>query len=72
LRKETLARVEIDAERKVQAAQDELKAAQVKAKEVQKENIVNLLKMGKLSIEDIANVFGVTSAYVKQIEREIL
>jgi DNA-directed RNA polymerase specialized sigma subunit len=90
MRKETLARVEIDAkrdvkaaqdeaERKVQEAQDEAKKevqeAQVKAKaaqkEVQKENIVNLLKMGKLSIEDIANVFGVTSAYVKQIEKAI-
>jgi DNA-binding transcriptional regulator YiaG len=58
MRKETLARVELDAERKIQ--------------EAQKENIVNLLKMGKLSIEDIANVFGVTSAYVKQIEKEIL
>jgi hypothetical protein len=110
MRKETLARVEIDAERKVQEAQDEAKkevqAAKNEAKkevqaakneikkqvqqaqdeakkqvqqaqdeakkQVQKESIVNLLKMGKLPIEDIANVFGVTSAYVKQIETEML
>jgi DNA-binding transcriptional regulator YiaG len=95
MRKETLARVEIEAKRDVQAAQDEAErkvqeaqdeakkqvqaakkqvqeAAQKQAQEAQKENIVNLLKMGKLSTEDIANVFGVTSAYVKQIESEIL
>jgi DNA-binding transcriptional regulator YiaG len=69
MRKETLARVEIEAERKVQEAQDDAKK---QARVVQKENIANLLKMGKLSIEDIANVFGVTSAYVKQIESEML
>jgi hypothetical protein len=96
MRKETLARVEIEAKKQVQAAQDEAKAAQDEAKAAQdeakaaqdeakaaqdeakaaqdkvKESIVNLLKMGKLSIEDIANVFGVTSAYVKQIEKEML
>jgi DNA-binding transcriptional regulator YiaG len=91
MRKETLARVEIDAKRDVKAAQDEAerkvqeaqdeakkqvqeakKQAQEAQKEAQKENIAHLLKMGKLSIEDIANVFGVSSAYVKQIESEIL
>jgi hypothetical protein len=82
MRKETLARVEIEARKDVQAAQDEAKkqvqAAQNDAeKKVQaaqdkvRESIVNLLKLGKLSTEDIANVFGVTSAYVKQIEIEM-
>jgi hypothetical protein len=82
MRKETLARVEIEAKKDVQAAQDEAKkqvqAAQNDAeKKVQaaqdkvRESIVNLLKLGKLSTEDIANVFGVTSAYVKQIEIEM-
>ena len=79
MRKETLARVEIEAERKVQDAQDnaqkQVQAAQDNAqKQVQaakKDSIINLLKMGKLSITDIANVFGVSSEYVKQIETEM-
>jgi hypothetical protein len=82
MRKETLARVELEAERKVQIAQDEAKAAQDEAKAAQdkakaaqdkvKESIANLLKTGKMSIEDIANIFGVTSAFVKQIEKDVL
>ena len=89
MRKVTLARVEIEADKKVQAAEDEAKAAQdetkaaqdeakaaqdeVKAaKAAQKQSIINLLKKGKMSVEDIADVFGVTSAAVKQIEMEML
>jgi DNA-nicking Smr family endonuclease len=104
MRKETLARVELDAEKKVKVAQDVAKEAEDKAKEAedkakeaedkakeaegktkkaedkakkaddklknaqeaQKESIINLLKIGKLSIADIASVFGVTSEYVQQ------
>jgi PD-(D/E)XK nuclease family transposase len=80
MRKETLARVELDAERKVQVAQDEAERkvqiaqdeAERKVQAAQKESIVNLLKTGKMSITDIANVFGVTSVYVKQIEKDML
>lgn len=57
MRKETLARVELDAKRQI--------------KEAKKTSIIALLKMGKLSIADIANVFGVTSDDVKQIEAEM-
>jgi hypothetical protein len=78
MRKETLARVELDAKRdiqeaqdaakkKVQAAEDKLQAAQDKING----SIINLLKMGTLSITDIANVFGVTSDYVQQIKTEM-
>ena len=79
MRKVTLARVELDADKKVQAAQDEAKtaqdeakAAQDEAKAAQKQSIINLIKKGKLSAEDIADVFGVTTADVKQIEKEML
>jgi hypothetical protein len=82
MRKITLALNEIEADRKVQEAdkkvqiaQDEAKAAQDEAKAAQdklRESIVNFLKMGKLSIDDIANAFGVTSAYVKQVKAEML
>jgi hypothetical protein len=95
MRKETLAFVELEAEKKVQAAQDEAKVAQDEAKVAQdeakvaqdeakaaqgklkeaedakKESIINLLKIGKLSINDISNAFGVTSDYVKQIETDM-
>ncbi len=75
MRKETLARVEIDADRKVQEAQDEaekqVKVAKDEAKTAKKKNIINLIKKGKLSAEDIADVFGVTTAEVKQIEKEM-
>ena len=89
MRKITLARVEVEADKKVQAAEDEAKAAQDEAKAAQdiakaaqdevktvkaaqKQSILNLLKKGKLSAEDIADAFGVTSAYVKQIQTEML
>jgi DNA-binding transcriptional regulator YiaG len=76
MRKETLARVEIEAERQVQAAQDDaqkqVQSAQDEVKKMRKESIINLLKMGKLSIDDIANVFGVTSDDVKQIEAKMM
>jgi uncharacterized protein YjbJ (UPF0337 family) len=102
MRKETLARVELDAEKKVKVAEDAAKEAEGKAKEAegkakeaegkakvaedaakeaidklknaqeaQKESIINLLKIGKLSISDIANVFGVASEYVRQLETEM-
>jgi uncharacterized protein YjbJ (UPF0337 family) len=102
MRKETLARVELDAEKKVKVAEDAAKEAEGKAKEAegkakeaegkakvaedaakeaidklknaqeaQKESIINLLKIGKLSISDIANVFGVSSEYVRQLETEM-
>ncbi len=89
MRKVTLARVEIEADKKVQAAEDEAKAAQDEAKAAQdeakaaqdevkaakaaqKQSIINLLKKGKLSAEDISDVFGVTTAYVEQIQTEML
>ena len=89
MRKITLARVEVEADKKVQAAEDEAKAAQDEAKAAQdiakaaqdevkavkaaqKQSILNLLKKGKSSAEDIADAFGVTSAYVKQIQTEML
>jgi DNA-binding transcriptional regulator YiaG len=59
------------AEDKAKKAEDKAKKAEDKAKKAQKESIINLLKIGKLSIADIANVFGVSSEYVQQIETEM-
>jgi hypothetical protein len=60
-----------EAEEKAKEAEEKAKEAEEKAKEAQKESIINFLKMGALSVKDIANAFGVTSDYVKQIEAEI-
>jgi ElaB/YqjD/DUF883 family membrane-anchored ribosome-binding protein len=74
MRKETLARVELDAKKEVKEAREkaekEVKEAKEKAKKAQKESIINFLKMGALSVKDIANAFGVSSEYVQQIEAE--
>ncbi|MDZ7880846.1 MAG: PD-(D/E)XK nuclease family transposase [Saprospiraceae bacterium] len=59
------------AQDEAKAAQDKLKVAQDKIQDDQKERIVNLVKIGKLSVADIVNVFGVTSEYVEQIKAEI-
>jgi hypothetical protein len=89
MRKETLARVELDAKRQIKEAKDkaheeieeakkeieeakkEAEETKKTAEETKKASIITLLKMGKLSIADIANVFDVTSDDVKQIQAEM-
>lgn len=45
--------------------------AAAEAREKQKENIENFLRIGKLSLGEIANAFGVPVEYVQKIEKEL-